>query len=106
VTLHVAWVTTCRSDYGACYWPLRDLGADARFRVSLLVGGAHLSARHGATVAEIEADGMPMAARLGFLEEADDTQALARSNARAGAGPRSPGARRGSRPRPGPARAR
>jgi UDP-hydrolysing UDP-N-acetyl-D-glucosamine 2-epimerase len=61
-------VTTCRSDYGPCRWLLRDLAGDPRLRLSLVVGGAHLSTAHGLTVREIEADGLEIAARLDWCD--------------------------------------
>jgi UDP-hydrolysing UDP-N-acetyl-D-glucosamine 2-epimerase len=72
MSLHVAYASTCRSDYGPSYWLLHDLFADARFRPSLLVGGAHLSERHGMTVQEIERDGFAIAARVPFLDDERD----------------------------------
>ena len=68
----IAVVTTARSDYGPSYWLIRDLVDDDRFETSLLVGGSHLSARHGLTVREIEEDGLPIAARIPFVEPTDD----------------------------------
>src|SRR4051812_42036192 len=64
MTRKVAVVTTSRSDYGPSYWLIHDLFHDPRFAPWLLVGGAHLSARHGSTVHEIEQDGFPIAARV------------------------------------------
>jgi UDP-N-acetylglucosamine 2-epimerase len=67
MTLRVALVTTARSEYAGTYWMLHDLAADPRFDTALIVGGSHLSARHGMTVSEIEADGWPIAKRIPFL---------------------------------------
>jgi UDP-hydrolysing UDP-N-acetyl-D-glucosamine 2-epimerase len=55
------------------------LFADDRFDVHLVVGGSHLSSRHGDTVAEIEKDGWPIAARIPFLEEGDDAVSYGQS---------------------------
>jgi UDP-hydrolysing UDP-N-acetyl-D-glucosamine 2-epimerase len=67
MTIRVALVTTARSEYAGMYWMLHDLAADRRFEAALVVGGSHLSARHGMTVSEIEADGWPIAKRIPFL---------------------------------------
>jgi len=45
----------------------------------LIVGGSHLSRRHGLTVSEIEKDGWPIAARVPFLKMGDDSVAFGRS---------------------------
>lgn len=61
---HIALVTTTRADWGilkplAC--ALRD---DAGIHLSIVAGGAHLSAAHGATVSEIETAGFEVAFRV------------------------------------------
>ena len=53
----VAVFTGNRAEYGLQFPILRALAADARFEHFLLVGGAHLDADFGRTLAEIEADG-------------------------------------------------
>ena len=83
MSVRVAYSTTARSDYGPSYWLIHDLLADGRFDTRLLVGGSHLSPRHGMTVREIEQDGWPIAARLPFLEEGDDAESFGRSCGRA-----------------------
>ena len=83
MSIRVAYITTARSDYGPSYWLIHDLFADTRFEMHLVVGGAHLSERHGFTVAEIEKDGWPIAARIPFLEEGDGDTSYGRSCGRA-----------------------
>ncbi len=83
MTIRLAYITTARSDYGPSYWLIHDLMADARFDVRLIVGGSHLSLGHGITVAEIEHDGWPIAARVPFLEDGDDDPSFGRSCGRA-----------------------
>lgn len=75
----IALVTTSRSDYGPQYWLLHDLLRDPRFSAELVVGGAHLDARFGMTVTEIEADGLPIARRIPFLDEPTPAQAMSRA---------------------------
>ena len=74
-------VTATRAEYGLLRPVIRRLAADAGLRLQLAVTGAHLCARLGSTVREIEADGVPIAARLPvFLEE--DGEPVARTIAR------------------------
>jgi len=56
--------TATRAEYGLLRPVLAAMEASATIRPHLIVGGAHLSARHGATLAEIEADGRTPAARV------------------------------------------
>ena len=74
-------VTATRAEYGLLRPVIRRLADDAGLRLQLAVTGAHLCARLGSTVREIEADGVPIAARLPvFLEE--DGEPVARTIAR------------------------
>jgi UDP-hydrolysing UDP-N-acetyl-D-glucosamine 2-epimerase len=63
---HVAWVTTCRSDYTPAYWALRQVASDRRTRLSLIVGGAHLDPECGSTIDEIRGDGFVIAEELRY----------------------------------------
>ena len=51
-------VTATRAEYGLLRPVIRRLAADAGLRLQLAVTGAHLCARLGSTVREIEADGV------------------------------------------------
>jgi UDP-hydrolysing UDP-N-acetyl-D-glucosamine 2-epimerase len=64
MSIHVAVVTGSRADYGLLYPLLRLLRDDQRFELSIIVTGAHLDEGQGMTVAEIERDAMPVAARV------------------------------------------
>lgn len=68
----IAVVTGTRAEYGLLRPVLQNLAARPDAALALLVTGAHLSRRHGATVSEIEADGMPIAARIPILFEEDE----------------------------------
>ena len=75
-------VTATRAEYGLLRPVIRKIAADAELRLQLAVTGAHLCARRGATVSEIEADGVPIAARLPVFAETDGepvAQAIART---------------------------
>jgi len=82
----VAVVTVGRSDYGIYLPVLRRIEADADLDLALLVGGMHLSERHGNTVEAIEQDGLPIAARVEGAIESDDPVDVARAMARGTAG--------------------
>jgi UDP-N-acetylglucosamine 2-epimerase (non-hydrolysing) len=59
----IAVLTGTRAEYGLLYWTMRELqerGADLK----LIVTGSHLSAAHGHTVSQIEADGFPISAKV------------------------------------------
>ena len=62
--MKVAVVTGSRADYGLLRPTLAALRRDPRFGLCLLVTAMHLDRRHGETLAEIEADGHPIAARV------------------------------------------
>lgn len=57
-------VTTSRADYGIYRPVLRQLCAEPELELRLVVTGTHLSAAHGTTVREIEADGFSVSARV------------------------------------------
>jgi UDP-hydrolysing UDP-N-acetyl-D-glucosamine 2-epimerase len=78
-----AVVTTGRADYGILRPLLRRLAATPEAALLLLAGGMHLAAGFGDSLAEIEADGLPIAARLPFLDPGGDGLAAARSMAAA-----------------------
>ena len=66
-------VTATRAEYGLLRPVLQKLAASNTLALQLVATGAHLCARLGATVAEIEADGLPLAARLPiFTDDADE----------------------------------
>jgi UDP-hydrolysing UDP-N-acetyl-D-glucosamine 2-epimerase len=60
----LAVLTTGRQDFGILRSTCKALHDDAAFDLQLVVGGMHLSAQHGDTAAMIEADGLPIAARV------------------------------------------
>ena len=63
----VAVVTGTRAEYGLLRPVCQKLLASDELELELVVTGAHLSEKYGGTVAEIEADGMPIAARIPIL---------------------------------------
>ena len=80
-------VTGTRAEYGLLRPVLETLQADADFEIALVVTGMHLADAFGRTVEAIEADGLPIGARVEILEESDDTGlGVARAVGRATAG--------------------
>lgn len=65
----VVVVTSTRADYGHLHWLLRALEDDTRVETLLYVTGTHLSAAHGMTVTDVEADGHPVARRIATWED-------------------------------------
>lgn len=72
----IAVVTTSRADYGYLRGLALEIRDDPSLELQLLVGGSHLNAAAGHTVADIEADELPIARRIAFTP-ADDTPAEA-----------------------------
>ena len=75
----IAVVTTSRADYSHLYWPLRALEDHPHVDLKLIVLASHLSPEFGSTVAEIEKDGFPIAARLECLLSSDTDVGMAKS---------------------------
>lgn len=69
-------LTSSRADYGIYHSLLNALAADAEAEFGLFVFGTHLSAGHGYTVSNIEADGYPVYARVETMPEADDAAGI------------------------------
>ncbi|CAN5271980.1 UDP-N-acetylglucosamine 2-epimerase [soil metagenome] len=69
--------TATRAEYGLLRPVLDALDAATTLEPRLIVSGTHLSARHGATLAEIEADGRVVAARIPVPLAGDDGASVA-----------------------------
>ncbi len=65
-------VTGTRAEYGLLRPLLRAIQAEPRLELQLVVTGAHLSATHGQTIRQIEADGFQPAAQVD-LQQGDDS---------------------------------
>ncbi len=72
-------VTTSRSDYGIYRPVLHKIASDPDLMLRLFVSGSHLSAQHGLTVREIEADGFEIAARIEMLLSSDTPQGISKA---------------------------
>jgi UDP-hydrolysing UDP-N-acetyl-D-glucosamine 2-epimerase len=79
--IRIGVFTATRAEYGLLRPVLAKLDASERLEPLLIVSGTHLSDRHGATVAEIEADGRAIAARIPVLLAGDDAVSIAQDMA-------------------------
>ena len=75
-------VTSTRAEYGLLRPVIQKVAAAPDLQLCLVVTGAHLCARFGNTVQEIEADGLPIAARLPIFEDSDPDEPVACTIAR------------------------
>ena len=75
----VAVVTGGRADYGLLRPLLWAIEADDSLALMLIVTGYHLSAQHGETWRQIEADGFAIAAKVTSQQPGDSHLAMARS---------------------------
>ena len=73
----IAIFTGTRADYGLLRPLIAEVDADPRAQLQLIVSGSHLSAAHGNTVSEIEADGRSIAARIPIWSASDSSLAAA-----------------------------
>ncbi|WP_074220443.1 UDP-N-acetylglucosamine 2-epimerase [Rhodovulum sp. ES.010] len=70
-------VTGSRAEYGLQANLLRMVEADPDLELQLVVTGTHLSPAHGTTEREIQADGIPVAARVDLAQRGDGAQDIA-----------------------------
>jgi UDP-N-acetylglucosamine 2-epimerase (non-hydrolysing)/GDP/UDP-N,N'-diacetylbacillosamine 2-epimerase (hydrolysing) len=75
----IAYITGTRADYGLFSEPLKRIREHPGMELSLIVTAMHLEPEFGLTVGEIEADGMPVAARVRSLGPGDSGGDQARS---------------------------
>jgi len=82
----IAVFTGSRAEYGLMRHLIRAIEAEPALTLQLIVSGSHLSACHGNTVAEIEADGVAIAARVPLSLETTPLPSMAALTAEAMAG--------------------
>lgn len=75
----VAVFTGTRAEYGLLHWLLRGLDDDPAADLAVIVGGMHLSPEFGLTVRDVEADGLPIVARVEMLLSSDTPVGVAKS---------------------------
>ena len=79
---NITIITSTRAEYGLLRPVIQKVAAAQDLQLQLVVTGAHLCARFGNTVQEIEADGLPIAARLPIFEEENSNEPVALTIAR------------------------
>ena len=72
-------VTGSRAEYGLLYWLLKEIQADPKLQLQLIVTGMHLSPQFGLTIKQIEADGFVPDARVEMLLSSDTPVGIAKS---------------------------
>lgn len=75
----IAVVTGSRADYGLLRSLLFAIQAEKELSLQLVVTGMHLSPEFGLTYKQIEADGLPIAARVEMLVSSDKASGIAKS---------------------------
>jgi UDP-hydrolysing UDP-N-acetyl-D-glucosamine 2-epimerase len=73
--------TGTRAEYGLLYWLLKEMQADSRIDLKVLVSGSHLEPEFGETWREIAADGFPIDAKVDMHLDSDAPVAVAKSMA-------------------------
>jgi UDP-hydrolysing UDP-N-acetyl-D-glucosamine 2-epimerase len=73
--------TGTRAEYGLLYWSLKEMQADSRIDLKVLVSGSHLEPEFGETWREIAADGFAIDAKVDMHLDSDAPVAVARSMA-------------------------
>lgn len=79
MTRRICVVTGTRADYGLLYCLLQGLRADPQVELQVVACGMHLSPEFGDTWRAIEADGLPIAAKVEMLLSGDTPSAVAKS---------------------------
>lgn len=79
---NITIITSTRAEYGLLRPVIQKVAAAQDLQLQLVVTGAHLCARFGNTVQEIEADGLPIATRLPIFEEENPNEPVALTIAR------------------------
>lgn len=79
---NITIITSTRAEYGLLRPVIQKVAAAQDLQLQLVVTGAHLCARFGNTVQEIEAGGLPIAARLPIFEEENPNEPVALTIAR------------------------
>ena len=79
MTRRIAYVTGTRADYGLFSEPLKRIREHEGMELALIVTSMHLEQEFGLTVRDIEADGMPVAAKVRNLLPGDTGGDQARS---------------------------
>ncbi|MBX7059477.1 MAG: UDP-N-acetylglucosamine 2-epimerase (hydrolyzing) [Leptospirales bacterium] len=77
--IRVCFVTGGRAEYGLLRWVMEEVRESPDMNLQILATGAHLSAAHGATIAEIERDGFTVSKRVEMLLADDSPGSVVKS---------------------------
>lgn len=75
----IAVITGTRADYGILKSVLKEIKANPKLELAVIVVGMHLSTEFGYTIKEIEKNGFRIDARIDALHREDTSAAMARS---------------------------
>jgi GDP/UDP-N,N'-diacetylbacillosamine 2-epimerase (hydrolysing) len=75
----ISVITGTRADYGILKSVLREIEANPKLKLSMIVVGMHLAEEFGHTIDEIEKDGFGIDAKIDVLHREDTGAAMARS---------------------------
>jgi UDP-hydrolysing UDP-N-acetyl-D-glucosamine 2-epimerase len=81
MTRKICVFTGTRAEYGLLYWLLKEMQADSRIDLKVLVSGSHLEPEFGETWREIAADGFTIDAKVDMHLDSDAPVAVAKSMA-------------------------
>lgn len=79
MTRKIAVITGGRAEYGLLFWLMREIEADPRLTLQLVVTGMHLLPEFGSTIDDIRRDGFPIAEIVESQFASDDKAGMARS---------------------------
>lgn len=75
----VAVFTGTRAEYGLLFWLMKEIQANERLELRVIVSGMHLSPEFGETWRQIEAEGFPIDAKVEMLLSSDTPVGVAKS---------------------------
>ena len=75
----VCIITGSRAEYGLLYWLLREIRADSRLALQIIVTGAHLSPEFGLTYRAIEEDGFHIDRKIEVLLSSDTMTGISKA---------------------------
>lgn len=76
---NIAVFTGTRAEYGLLFWLLKDIQADPKLNLQLIVSGMHLSPEFGETYQQIEQDGFNITEKIEILLSSNSPVGTAKS---------------------------
>lgn len=75
----IAVITGTRAEYGLLYWVIKEILADPKLELQLMVTGMHLSPEFGMTINSIEEDRIPVTKKIESLLSSDTAVGISKS---------------------------